>query len=412
MSKHFDIVVIGAGIIGLATAFQIARRADLSITVVEQGPDLGLGSTGASSAVCRHRYSVDNMLTLARDGIAAYRHWPEFLGISDPLARFQNDGVLWLSEGDDSWAKQEQARLNSASINALVLDTLELRERFPAINPCNLPPDLVTGEDHPCNGGEASLFEVDGGYFDPVNALLDLRRALREHQIEIQFNQRVDQVLENSGNCRGVRLANGSVIESNHVINATGPWCNRLLSELNLDQRWKLQPTRIQIIHLNRPREVVGNLPVCCDMVGGIYFRSQNQGAQIVLGSTLEQDERQAVNPDDYDGMVDEEFKQAKLHALHHRIPALPYHGRISGYCGLYTVNLNDVHPIVGETAIRGFHVANGFSGHGFKLAPAIGSILAQTITGLSADFDTLAPLDFLGYDRAPLKLASMNVLA
>jgi len=84
----------------------------------------------------------------------------------------------------------------------------------------------------------------------------------------------------------------------------------------------------------------------------------------------------------------------------------------VRGYCGLYTTNLQDVHPIVGPTAIDGFWLANGFSGHGFKLAPAIGSMLAQALTGERRDFDTAVPLAFLGVDRQPIGLASKNVLA
>ena len=56
--------------------------------------------------------------------------------------------------------------------------------------------------------------------------------------------------------------------------------------------------------------------------------------------------------------------------------------------------------------------LANGFSGHGFKLAPAIGSMLAQALTGEKGDFDTEIPLSFLAVDREPIGVASKNVLA
>jgi glycine/D-amino acid oxidase-like deaminating enzyme len=78
----------------------------------------------------------------------------------------------------------------------------------------------------------------------------------------------------------------------------------------------------------------------------------------------------------------------------------------------LYTVNRNDVHPIVGPTEIEGFWAANGFSGHGFKLAPMVGSIVAQAITGEQASFDTDVPLSFLAVDREPKVMADKNVLA
>jgi glycine/D-amino acid oxidase-like deaminating enzyme len=51
------------------------------------------------------------------------------------------------------------------------------------------------------------------------------------------------------------------------------------------------------------------------------------------------------------------------------------------GYSSMYTVNQDDLHPVVGETSIKGLWACNGFSGHGFKLAPAIGSMVAQQVT-------------------------------
>jgi len=55
--------------------------------------------------------------------------------------------------------------------------------------------------------------------------------------------------------------------------------------------------------------------------------------------------------------------------------------GAIMGYSSMYTVNQDDLHPVVGETSIKGLWACNGFSGHGFKLAPAIGSMVAQQVT-------------------------------
>ena len=72
----------------------------------------------------------------------------------------------------------------------------------------------------------------------------------------------------------------------------------------------------------------------------------------------------------------------------------------------MYTVNQNDVHPVVGESDIDGLFLAYGESGHGFKLAPAIGSLLAQQITSMKTnDWETSIPLDFLHPNREPLSM-------
>jgi glycine/D-amino acid oxidase-like deaminating enzyme len=86
--------------------------------------------------------------------------------------------------------------------------------------------------------------------------------------------------------------------------------------------------------------------------------------------------------------------------------------GRPRGYSGLYTINRHDFHPIVGPTPIEGLLVANGMSGHGFKLAPAIGSLIAQILAGPTDSFDTRVDPAFLSFERAPIALKSLGVLA
>lgn len=407
-----DIIIIGAGIMGLCTAWQIRRRSNASILVIERGRGLGEGSTGASSAVCRHRYTLDPMVELARDGINAYKDWQAFTALATPRARFHQDGVLWINREGKGWAERERDRMQSLEIEAEVLTHEEVAGRFPALSTCTITPDLLQGTPHNCSQEADFLFETAGGYFEPVDALNDLAEALSRSNVAIQYNSKVDSITLNNGAATGVRLASGETHSSDVVVNASGPWCNEILRPLGLAETWPLKPTRIQILHLDRPPEVIGKIPVCCDLAGGIYFREQNRGQQIVVGSTLEDDEREVVDPDSYANWIDDDFMAAKLHALTHRIPALSTRTRATGYVGLYTVNQTDVHPVVGATPVSNFFVANGFSGHGFKLGPAIGSLLAQTITGEKSNFDTAVPADFLSIDRASLTVDAMNVMA
>ncbi len=410
--QNADVVVVGAGIIGMSTAFQIARRSNLRVIVLEKGCGPGEGSTGASSAFCRFRYSHEELVRLARDGIAAYQRWPDFLGTAEPFARFQRIGVLWLSSSPD-WAAREAERLTGLGLRTAALDDAELAEAFPSINPCPIPPDLVGGEAHDCSGGGRHLLELDGGYIDPVDALQDLIVAARGRGVDIRFNSPVETVELAGGAVARVRLADGSAIACGAVVLAAGPWCTTILDHLGLGGRWPLEPTRIQMVHIDRPAELVGELPAIIDTAAGIYFRPQNRGQQIILGSVDEEDERETVaDPDDFARYADDDFIRPKLHALQHRLGLEKIGGRISSYSGLYTINRADMHPIVGETPVPGFYVANGCSGHGFKLAPAIGALLAHRITGEADAFDTAMDPAFLAFDRVPIAMPAMNVLA
>jgi sarcosine oxidase subunit beta len=411
--KNYDIVIVGAGIIGLSIAWQLARRSALRIAVLEKGAATGEGSTGASSSICRTRYSIDETLLLARDGINAYRHWAEFTGLTEPAAAFHQDGVLWMPGGDRAWADLEHQRMQGFGVVSEVLDDADIAERFPALSSCTLAPDLETGEAHDCKGGSRNLFEVEGGHVDPMAAMRDLVEACRTAGVDVRFRSQVTGIGIAGGRVRSVSLDNGDELATPLLINAAGPWCARLNGMVGLELPWTLVPTRIQVMYRDRPDALQGHIPVTADLAGGVYFRTQNNGQQLIIGSVREEDEREVVDdPDNFRTETDHDFEAVNLHVLHHRLPALPASGRVRGYCGLYTTNLEDVHPILGPTEIDGFWLANGFSGHGFKLAPAIGAMLAQALTGEKRDFDTEIPLSFLAVDRDPIGVASKNVLA
>ena len=189
--KNYDVVIVGAGIIGLSIAWQLARRSALRIAVIEKGAAVGEGSTGASSAICRVRYSNDEMLLLARDGTQAYRHWGAFTELGNPAADFHEDGVLWMPGGDRSWADKERIRMQNFGVAAEVLDDDDIAERFPALSTCTLAPDLETGEAHDCVGDSRNLFEIEGGHIDPVAAVRDLVEACRKAGVEVRFGRRV-----------------------------------------------------------------------------------------------------------------------------------------------------------------------------------------------------------------------------
>jgi glycine/D-amino acid oxidase-like deaminating enzyme len=411
--ERAETVIIGAGIVGLSIAWQLQRRGQRGIHVLERATGVGAGSTGASSAVCRHRYSRDEMVRLARCGIDAYRNWPEFTGLTAPRARLHNDGVLWFSGEDDRWVDGERERLAALAVRAEILDSDDIRQRFPAFNPCSAIPDpdapgLVS------SGAETRhLFEPDGGYVDPVDAAQDLAEACRGAGIQLHFGADVTEVNLEGGRVAGVGLADGRRFACERLVNAAGPWCSRVFDAVGVAMPMPMAAMRIQVLYLERNAEVRGPLPVCADLGAGIYFRGQNRGQQIVVGSVREEDDRERVeDPDGFVQVADDDFMAEKLHLLEHRLPELRIGRRPGSYCGLYTVNLSDVHPLVGPWGPEGFFVANGFSGHGFKTAPAIGAMLARLMTGVVLEGEDTQDDDWLSPHRAPIEIAARSVLA
>lgn len=408
-----DVIVIGGGIIGLSIAYQIARRSKDSVVVLEKGAGVAEGSTGSSSACLRLRYTHSEVIQLSQAGVNVYQHWQQFTDLPDPRAGFAHTGILWMLREDRDAIEQERDRMAALGARVLALDAADLHDRFPALSTCGEPFDIAA-EDHDCSDHPSFLFEEEGGYCtDPAGANQDLLDAAIREGVDVRLKAAVTAIRSVGGRVQGVDLADGTRIDAPTVINAAGPWCNALNAMAGLQLNWTLRPTRIQVLLRVAAPAQFASLPMVIDSAGGIYFRPENHGQQILVSTVRGEDERELVSdPDHYNQWLDADMKQQFLYALHHRVPTLPYQGRVTGTAGIYTINDEDMHPIIGPTDLEGFIVANGFSGHGFKLAPAVGGMVAGWLTGEPADLDPDVPIDFFAVNRPSLALREKNVLA
>lgn len=407
-----DVVVVGAGIVGSSIGYQLKRHGVGSVAVLDKGAGPGEGSTGASSSICRCRYTNPEVVRLAFHGQETYGNWSEFLGLSETRSGLRRLGVLWMMGQSTERVDNDVTKLLAQGVAAESVSPDALADRFPAMSGCTAPFDLSGEVEHECSSDGAFLFESRGGYADPVGANQDLIEAARSIGADVRFGARVTAVRKAGETVVGVDLADGTSIAADLVVNAAGPWCNQLNRMAGVDLSWTLTPTRIQTIYREWP-ETLGPLPVGADTSTGIYFRPESGGRQVLVGSVLPEDEEETVDdPDQFKRSPDVEFTQMKLAAFHHRVPGLEPKGDVSGIAGLYTINREDVHPVVGPSGVDGFWVANGFSGHGFKLAPAIGSMVAQSVTGDAMALDTDVPMDFFSVDRDPIGVETKSVLA
>lgn len=407
-----DVVVVGAGIIGSSIGYQLARHGVGRVVVLDKGMGPAEGSTGASSSICRCRYTHPEVVRLAFHGQQAYGNWSEFLGLDETRSGLHRPGVLWMMGETVEKVDRDVEKLQSQGVAAETVLPDQLTDTFPALSNCTAPFDMSGDTEHECHSEGAFLFESGGGYADPVGANQDLIEAGRLAGAEVRFGARVVDVLTTHGEVAGVGLEDGTEINAGLTINAAGPWCNQMNRMAGLDLAWTLTPTRIQTIYRSWPADL-GPLPVGADASTGIYFRPESAGQQVLVGSVLPEDEEEIIeDPDSYKRSPDVDFTQLKLAAFHHRVPALEARGNVSGIAGLYTINREDVHPVVGPSGVDRFWVANGFSGHGFKLAPAIGSMVAQAISGESMELDTDVSMSFFAVDRAPIGVETKSVLA
>lgn len=398
-----DVIVIGAGIIGSAVAYQIARRSPLRVLVVDKAAGPATGSTGASVAISRCRYTVPEVVRLAYCSQLAYRSWSTFTGLREPISDYTQLGALWVFDRTSEQLAAEYERMRGNGVAVEVLSANEVLHRWPELDLCIEPIDFEAVDKHQCRQGKFFLYEVEAGIADPAGANADLVAASRREGVDVRFGTGVTDIVTDEGRVFGVRLDNGDEVRCGLVVNAAGPWCNKINEMAGAQRRWTLTPTRVQLV-LREWNDTDPRLPITFDGSTDGCYRMERSGNQILLVSPESPSFMEATSdPDNLRMSPDRECVEATLAAFQHRAPGVRHVGTTTGTCGLYTINEQDSHPIVGPSEVPGLWLANGFSGHGFKLAPGIGAMMARAITGAEAPFDPDIPDDLFSIDRTPL---------
>lgn len=418
MGTTYDGIVIGAGVMGASCALHLASAGMKKVLVVEKGPGVGSGSTGRSTAVIRQTYSNFAVSLMAHEALQLFRNWGEFVGLSEERAHFIGCGVLFMFRREDSSVPHILKLHEQVGIRSILLSADDKSRMFPDIDFAALPPEDVEAGEAERHEAQA-LFEYDGGFADPVGTAQDMLDAARAAGAEVRFNTTVTEVRSRGGRVEGVSLHDATSgnspesIASPVVVNCAGPWAMGINAAAGVPLDHNLVATRIQAVTKGFSEKLKGPLPVFVDMVTGIYGRLEANGASLVVGSVRDEDEQeQAEDPDNYNEVADAPFRERTLTLIHHRVGTFQTRGQVSSYAGLYTVNKVDSHPIIDESDLSGFYYVNGFSGHGFKLSPIVGMIVAQKVLGQWGRGKTEVPIDFFNKDRKPLSTNWGGVIA
>ncbi|MCZ6557190.1 MAG: FAD-dependent oxidoreductase [SAR324 cluster bacterium] len=407
MVQSYDAVVVGAGVMGAMAAMQLASGGMERVLVVEKGPGVGFGSTGKSNAIFRQTYSHFETCLMAHESLRIMLNWADFMELKAPRAAYRDVGVVFLLPKEDPVVERIMNMHKAVGVKSQLLDFYERKRVMPDVDFCATPLDL-DADAHECGGELAVIYEPDGGFADPVGTTEDVLEVARRLGVEVRFNVRVTAVLQASGRVMGVEIASGGNSERLHapvLINCAGPWAMGLNALAGAPLPQRIVPIRAQKVAKRHPERLKKRLPVINDLVNGFNIRPDNTGMQIFLSSFREKYAHEVVpNPDEYNDSADPDFREENLVMAHHRVPTFHARGEITSYSGLYTVNLDDNHPVIDETELWGLYVACGFSGHGFKLSPVVGMLIAQKVLGQWGRGKTDVPLDFFNRDRAPLK--------
>ena len=404
MTERTDVVIIGAGIIGAATAFELAK-AGIKTVSVDKNPAAGYGPTAASCAIIRVHYSTLAGTAFAYEGYFHWRDWRDYLEVDDErgLAEFRETGCLVMRTQHNDYLEKHIALSTELGIPFAIWDTAKITEVLPIYDLNGFgPPKLLSDERFGQPGDEhvkSGVFWPTAGYVtDPQLATHNLQRAAEAKGSRFVFGRRVVEVLKSADRITGVRLDNGSTIEALIVINVAGPHSakvNEMAGVLD-DMTITTRALKQEVVHVPAPNgyRYYDLAPVTSDSDIGVYTRPEN-GDHILLGSEdPECDPRDWVDPDDYDENFTEQSK-AQVYRYAQRVPTLGIPSQSKGVVDLYDVT-EDWIPIYDKSCVPGFYMAIGTSGNQFKNAPIAGKMMAALIDYCEAgnDHDTV-PMQF-----------------
>ncbi len=383
--ENFEVIVVGGGVIGVSIAYHLARFGCKRVLLLERG-QLGCGTTAQSSCILRTHYSVPENVALAKAAMAIFREFPAYLSDAEAESGYNRCGLMLVAgQGPRAIALRETLAVERGlGIEAREITADEGRQIHP----------LVQFDDIAAIG-----WEPDAGYADAYLTLSAFARAARRHGALLREGVNVTGLVRDArGRVTGVATAQGD-IAAGLVISAQNIWSNEVARWTGIDIPLTL--SRHAVFTLDAQTPYTRDLPVLKDLASKskLYMRSYG-GRQLLVGDGNEGETIAAPDTDQVDVPLDYVAEIGEQVA--HRMPILADAGLAASWTGVYDVT-PDWNPVLGPLpGVAGLHVAFGFSGHGFKLSPIVGRIIAQSALGIVPDFD-LAPYSLARFEGGRL---------
>jgi sarcosine oxidase subunit beta len=356
VSKTAAVVVIGGGINGCTTAYALAKRGVKNVVLVEKG-HIASGPTGRSSGIVRQHYSHETLAAMARDSLKVWQNFEREIGGD---AGFVQSGVVFaVGPQDVESIRATVAMHQRIGIDAHILSLADMKA---------LDPQLST------DGLSCAAYEPGGGYADPALAAASYADAAQRLGVEIMRKTTVTGLRVEQGRMAGVTTSAGE-ISSPVVINVAGVWGGHIAAMAGATI--PIKASRHPVVLVRRPTSWRNPTPVWADLLTGWYFKPE-RNTGIMVGSLA--DTSDDVDPDNHATTPTfAEIEEYSAGALT-RFPILEEGAAQGGWAGLYDVT-PDWQPVIDRIPhVEGFYCVVGMSGHGFKIAPAIGQSVAELV--------------------------------
>jgi sarcosine oxidase subunit beta len=359
-----DVVIVGGGIVGCTTAYNLAKRG--TRVIVFEKEDIAQEASGRNRGNVRLQLRDRLELPIAREAIELWKRADEELGMA---TEYRTTGNLLVTYHDDIAAgfEAEAERHRKLDIDAKVVGREELREHVPDITP-----EIVAG-----------FLTTQDGHVNPQRATWAFATAARRAGAEFRTGTRVTGVIVENGVVRGVDSDSGPV-SAPIVLNAAGVRSPELMGPLGF--KIPVTPAKHQIL-------VTTRMP----LVTRPYLRCA--GPRVSFCQTLDGTLLLGMGPAQnvgFDTTVSRAHISNIMRETIRLVPTLAAAKVVRSWAGWFEMTPDDL-PIITELPdAAGLFICAGFSGHGFALAPAIGRLMAALIL----DGKATHPIDELGLDR------------
>lgn len=374
MSRTADVIVVGAGIMGVSTAYHLARLGGGRVIVLERDTVCS-GSTALASGGIRHQYANRLGVELTTHSIVTYERFEDEFG-TDPHFRQHGYLILIATETELDTARQSVALQRSLGVTVELLDPAGIRALCPYLNTDDLLGATYTPRD---------------GYADPYLCATAIAARARDLGVVIEQQREVRGFLRHGDRVSGVTTADGRV-EAGAVVIATGAWSGVVGRLAGVDI-----PVRPHRRHkfMTAPFPAA-QIPAATPFVIDPHrsFSLRREGPGLLLGHGRREE------PDSFDTSVDRSLEPAVVERAVHRAPALAEAELMRAWAGLYEMTPDQTGIVSAVPGVAGLHVIAGFSGHGFMHGPIAGQLMAELLVhGRAVSMDA-TPLELARFTR------------
>lgn len=374
MDSNRDVIIIGAGVVGCSIAYHLAALGQPRVRVIDR-LTIGAGTSAQSSGILRTHYSVPHNVELARQSFPAFERFADYVGDADADAGLVKCGYLI--------AAPEGPRL--APLRAALV-----QQQAMGIPVSLLGPDEAARRLPIARFDDAALigFEPEAGFADAYLVASGFARAARRRGVRFSEGVEILGLLREGDRITGVRTSQGPVT-AGLVISAQNIWAPELQTWTGIGIPVAAERHRVFAFE-TAAAPYTHAMPVYKDLgsPGMLYCRSYG-GRQLLASEGISGESLAGPEIEQADIPMDAVVEVGEQVAA--RFPAYAEAGLAASWTGVYDVT-PDWNPVLGPVpGLGGLLVAFGFSGHGFKLSPAVGRVMAQSALGLATDV-SLAP--------------------